>query len=93
MGVTVVSMTSPTKHLAVFNANLTGPANFMDIKHVADQNVTIEDIYGNFTGNRSIDEATLVNSTKDHREVSLLVPINLKQIYKIYRVASIINLY
>ncbi|KAJ8731678.1 hypothetical protein PYW07_004842 [Mythimna separata] len=50
MGVTVVSMTSPMKHLAVVDSNLTGETNYTNSENVVEQNVTVEDIYGNFTG-------------------------------------------
>ncbi|KAJ8731680.1 hypothetical protein PYW07_004844 [Mythimna separata] len=53
MGVTVVSMTSPIKHLAVISSNLTEKYNYTNIEDEADQNVTIEKIYGNLTGNNN----------------------------------------
>ncbi|KAJ8721784.1 hypothetical protein PYW08_004186 [Mythimna loreyi] len=64
MGVTVVSMTSPMKHLAVVDSNLT--ENYTNTENVVEQNVTVEEIYDNVTVNNNTNETTAVNSTENH---------------------------
>ncbi|KAJ8721785.1 hypothetical protein PYW08_004187 [Mythimna loreyi] len=65
MGVTVVSMTSPVKHLAVLESILIDKINDTNTKDVAEQNKTTEEIHGNFTGNIHMNATSLLNSTEN----------------------------
>ncbi|KAJ8721778.1 hypothetical protein PYW08_004180 [Mythimna loreyi] len=66
MGVTVVSMTSPIKHLAVIDSKFIEKSNYTNAEDVADQNVTVEDIYGNFTDMNDTFGAALGNATENY---------------------------
>ncbi|KAJ8731679.1 hypothetical protein PYW07_004843 [Mythimna separata] len=66
MGVTVVSMTSSVKHSAVIDSNFTAKLNYTNTENVADQNMTIEEFYGNITGNNNTYGDALLNSTENY---------------------------
>ncbi|KAJ8731677.1 hypothetical protein PYW07_004841 [Mythimna separata] len=66
MGVTVVSMTSPVKHLAESKSNFTEEVNYTNTEDIAERIKIKEEIYVNFTGINNTFATALLNPTENH---------------------------